>query len=127
MHYTQKTKFSLHKSLICPECAQLSLVSCSVHETCEDRFLQHYSVAFSSPCIPVWRTRSTKNRIFGSQLYQKLRIIYKKGRFHDERVQLFQNVYRFTSCAIGQVILHASVSCSYSKKARNMVKSTVSV
>ena len=44
--------FSWHKVLTCSECAQLSLVYCSVHKTCAERFLLHYSVAFSSPYIP---------------------------------------------------------------------------
>ena len=54
-----------------------------------------------------------------NQLYRKLRVIYKKGRFHGTPVQLVQNVHRITSCTIGQV-------GKYSTKAKNMVKSTVS-
>ena len=50
--YAQETKFSWHKSLNCPECAQLSLVYCSVQETCAEVFLLHCSVAFCSPYIP---------------------------------------------------------------------------
>ena len=50
MHFgKKKTKFSWHKSLNCPECAQLSLVHCSVHETYAKLFLMDYSVAFYSP------------------------------------------------------------------------------
>ena len=37
-------KFSWHKSLTYPECAELSLVYCSVHETCAERFFLHRSV-----------------------------------------------------------------------------------
>ena len=51
----------------------------------------------------------------------------KKGRFLDTPVQLVQKMHRFTSCAIGQVMLHSSALCPYSTKAKDMVKSTVSV
>ena len=44
--YPQKRNCSSHKSLNCPECAQLSVMYCSVHETCEERFFLHLSVAF---------------------------------------------------------------------------------
>ena len=56
-HYTQETKFSLHKTLICPECAQLSLFSSSLKETCAEWFLQHYSVAFCWAYIPGGKTK----------------------------------------------------------------------
>ena len=59
--YAQEIKFCWHKSLTCPECAQLSLVYGSIHETVAKRFL----------------------RISVSQLHPKLRSILKKGRFHD--------------------------------------------
>ena len=62
-----------------------------------------------------------------SQLYQKLRIMDKKGRFHDKPAQLVQNVHRFALSAISPVMLHSSAWCPYSTKAKNMVKSTVSV
>ena len=51
----------------------------------------------------------------------------KKGRFHETPVQLVQNVHRLDSCPIGQVVLHSSAFCPYSTKAKNMVKSMVSV
>ena len=60
MHYAQKTKFSWHKSLKCPECAHVSVVHCSVHETCAERFLLHCSFAFCSPYIP--GRKKTKNK-----------------------------------------------------------------
>ena len=59
-------------------------------------------------------------------MYPKLSIMDKKGCFHDVPVQLFQNLHRFASCAIGQVILHSSALCPYSTKAKNIAKSTVS-
>ena len=108
MHYAQKTKFSWHKSLNCPECGQLSLVYCSVHKTCVKRFLLHYSAAISSLYIPAerkqkhikydissvisvpdCRTRPKLNLISVSQLYPKLRILDKIGRFHYTLVQIF--------------------------------------
>ena len=113
------------KSLNCPECAQLSLVYCSVYETCVERFLLHYSVALCSPYTPGRKkTKNTLNMTFSvyfpylvltspskicmcvSQLYPKLRIMHKKGHFHDPPVQLVQTLHRFASCAIGQVMLH---------------------
>ena len=85
-----------HKSMNCPECAQLSLVYCSVHETCAAWILLHYSVPFGSPYIAgskktghpkqdilsvlsvlVFRTRPTKTSTCVSQLYPKLRIMHK--------------------------------------------------
>ena len=51
----------------------------------------------------------------------------KKVRFHDAPVQLVQNVHRFASCDLGQVTLRSSALCTYSTKAKNMVKSMVSV
>ena len=45
----QETEFSWHKSLTCPEYAQLSFVYSSVHETCAQRFLLHDTVACRSP------------------------------------------------------------------------------
>ena len=81
---------------------------------------------FSVLSVPMCRTRPTKFRISVSQMSPKLRIMDKKGRFHDTPVQLVLNVYRFTSCRIGQFMLHSAL-CPYSTKAKNMVKSTVSV
>ena len=72
--------------------------------------------------VPVCRTRLTKIRISISQLYTRLCIIHKKGRFHDTPLELVQNVHRFASCAIGQVMLNSSSLCPYSTKAINMVK-----
>ena len=94
----------------------------SVHETCAERFLLHYSIAFSSPCILfskktqntlditffsvisvlVCRTRPTNSRISVSELYPKIRIRDKKGRFLETLVQLVQYVHLFTACAIGR-------------------------
>ena len=126
MHYAQEAKFCCHKSLTCPEYAQLNLVYCSVRETCAERFLLHYSVAFFSPYIsrrkktknifsvksvPVCRSRPTKICISVCQLYPKLRIMVKKGRFHHTLVQLVQTVHRSASCAIGHVLLHSSALC----------------
>ena len=61
MHYAQETKFSWHKSLTCPEGLQLTLVYCSLHETCEGWFLLHYSVGFGSEYIP--GRKKTKNTL----------------------------------------------------------------
>ena len=61
MYYDEKTKFSWHKSLNCPECAQLSLVYCSVNETYKERFILHYSVAFWLPYIS--GRKKTKNTL----------------------------------------------------------------
>ena len=61
VHYAQERKMSWHKSLNSPECAQLSLMYCSVHETCAERFLLRYSVAFCSPHIP--GKKKTKNTL----------------------------------------------------------------
>ena len=49
------------QSLNCTACAQLRLVYCSVHETCAERFLLHYSVGFCSP-YPYGR-KKTKNTL----------------------------------------------------------------
>ena len=108
---------------------------CSVHETCAERFLLHYSVSFCSPYIPgrkkntkhakchifsvisvpVCRTRPTMIRISVSQLDRKLRIM-EEGRFHDTPVELLQNVHRFTSCAILQVMLNCSAHAARKRK-----------
>ena len=82
---------------------------------------------FSVLCAPVWRSRPTKICMSVSQLYSKLRIMHNKWRFHDTPVQLVQNVHRSASCAIGQLLLYYSGLCPYSTKAKNIVKSTVSV
>ena len=60
--------------------------------------------------VPVCRSRPTKIRISFNQLFPKLRIMHKKGRFHDTPVQLVQNVHRFISCAIGPhvTLLHTA-------------------
>ena len=63
---------------------------------------------FSVLSISVCRTRPTKIRISVSQLYQKLRGMHMKGRFHDTPVQLVKNVHRYASCTIGQVMLQSS-------------------
>ena len=117
-----------HKSLICPEYAILSLVHCSVHETCAERFFLRYSVAFCSPIYPwqkehqkqakydifsllsgpVCRTRKRKLVMCVSKLYPKLRIMHKKLSFHDTTLQLVQNVHQFESSAIGRIMLHCS-------------------
>ena len=99
------------KCLNYPECAQLCVVYCSVHETCAKRFFLRNSVAFCSAYIPGRK---------------KLRTMDRKGRFNDTPVPLVQNVHRFASCPIGQVMLHSSALCPYSMKAKD-VKSTVSV
>ena len=107
-----QTKFSWHKSWNCPECAQLSLVYCSLHETFAQWFQLHYSLAFCSPCIPfrkktkntkyhissvisvpVCRTRPTKIRITVSQD----QCYAVSTSFHDTPVQLVQIVHRFAS------------------------------
>ena len=77
--------------------------------------------------VPVCKIRPTKIRMFANQLYPKLRIMHKKRRFHDTPVQLVMNVHRFASCATGQVMLRSSALCPYSTKAKDMVKSTVSL
>ena len=79
---------------------------------------------FSVISVPLCTTRPTKMRISVSQLYPKLRSIHKKGRFHDTPVQLVQNVHRFDSCAIGQVMLHSSALCAFSTEAKTMAKNT---
>ena len=102
-------------------------VSCTESPwTCAERLILHHSAAFYSPYITDRkktknRTRPTKIRISVSKLYRKFRIMNKKGRLYDTPVQLVQNVHRFASCAIDcDVIL-------LGRKAKNMVKSTVSV
>ena len=129
-------KFSWHKTLTCPECAQFSLVYFSVPGPCAEQLLLHYSVAFCSPYIfakkktqntvkydvfsvlsvHVWRTRSTKIRFSVSQQYSMWRIMYKEGRFHDTTVLLVQNVHRFASYPLGQVILHSSAYTAQKRK-----------
>ena len=89
--------------------------------TYAEGFLLHYCVALFSPYIsgrkktkntkkyhilslisvPLWRNRPAKIRSSLSQMYEKLRSIQKKGRFHDKPLQLVQNVHRFDSSAIG--------------------------
>ena len=105
-----------HKRMNYSECAQLSLVYNSVHETCAKRFLLHHSVAFWSPYTHGRRTQRknidmtfsvyfphpTKIGMSVSQLYPKLRIMLKKWHFHDTPVQLVQNVHRLPSCVIGR-------------------------
>ena len=82
---------------------------------------------FSFLSVPVCRTRPAKIRMFVNQLYPKLLIMHKKWRFHDTPVKLVENVHRFSSCAIGQVMLHSSAIWPCSTKAKYMVKSMVSV
>ena len=140
MHYAEQTKFSWHKS---PQCAQLGLVNCSVIETRAQRFFLHYCVTivftvypwqkekekypiydiFSVLSLHVCRISPTKICISVSQLYQKLFIMYKKGRFHDTPVELVHNVHRFASCSIGR---HVTLLSPYSTKAKTMMKSMVS-
>ena len=72
---------------------------CSVHETyascssCTFVLLQKEKQKHPKYCIfsllsvPVCRTRPIKIRISASQLYPKLRIMHKKGRFHDTPVK----------------------------------------
>ena len=110
MHYAQETKF-LMTCLTCPEGAQLSVVYCSVHETCAEQLLLHYSVTFSPYVtykrktknilkydilsvfsVHVLRARPNEIAISVRQEYSKLRIMYKKWRFHDTSVQVVQIV-----------------------------------
>ena len=99
----QRKQFSWHKSLHCLECAQFSLVYCGVHGTYAEQFLLQHSAVFCSPYIPsrmktkkhpkyafftvlsvrMCRTCPTKIRMFVSQMYPKLRIMYKKWRLND--------------------------------------------
>ena len=118
----------LTQTLICPECAELSLVytavasmkhmsicsSCTIvspYGLLQKEYQKHpkYCI-FSLLSLPVCRTRKTKIRISASQLYPKLRNMHKKGRFHDTPVQLVQNVHRFASSAIGRrvILLHTA-------------------
>ena len=105
MNTLRKAKlFPWYKSLNSPECAQLSLVYCSVHETIAERLFLHYCVAFCSPYVYLWqkeheehtkyeifsvlsvsvgRTRSPKIRLSVRHLYPKLLITHKKWRFRD--------------------------------------------
>ena len=126
MQNVQETKFSWHRSLIRPKCSQVSLVYSTVvsmkhvptvsSRTIVSPFLSlvkenqkhpKYGI-FSLLPVPVCRSCPTKIRISFSQLFPKLRIMHKKGLFHDTPVQLVQNVHRFTSCAIGRhlTLLH---------------------
>ena len=61
MHYAHERKFSRNESLTCPECVQLSLVYCIIHETCGEQLLLHNSFAFCSPDIP--GRKETKNTL----------------------------------------------------------------
>ena len=62
MNTLRKAKlFPWYKSLNSPECAQLSLVYCSVHETIAERLFLHYCVAFCSPYIS--GRKNTKNTL----------------------------------------------------------------
>ena len=97
------------------------------HSQLSERNIKHtkYDI-FSVLSVPLCRTRPTKICMCVSQLYPKLRITHKKFCFHATPVQLVQNVHRFASCAIRQVILHSSTFCPWSTKAKDMLKSTVS-
>ena len=55
----EETKFSLHKSF--SPGVQLSLVYCSVYETCAGLLILHYSVAFCSVYVP--GRKDTKNTL----------------------------------------------------------------
>ena len=76
MHYAEETKFYEHKSVTCPECAQLSLVYCSVHETCADGFILHCSVTFCSPYVlgktKTYNTLSRTLSVYFSDLFAQL-------------------------------------------------------
>ena len=133
-------KFSWHKSFTCPECPKLSLVFCSVYETCVERFLLHYGVAFCSPYIrgrkktkrysyfPYLCTELVQPRFPPPQAKctQSCALCTRKDVSMNPE-QLVQNVHRSASCAIGQLLLYYSGLCPYSTKAKNIVKSTVSV
>ena len=77
----------------------------------------HIHDVFSVLFVPMCRTRPTKIRMPVSQLYLKLRIMHKKGRFHDTPLQI-KHVHRIASCAIDiHVKLHP-----WRTKAKNKVK-----
>ena len=67
---------------------------------------------FSVISVPVCRTRPTKIRISVRELYPKLRIIKKNGRFHDTPLQLVQKKHRFDLYAIDQVMLSCSANAA---------------
>ena len=130
-------KVFLIKTLNCRECAPLSLVYCSVHEKCAEGLFLHYSVDFCSErkrkAPYMWhfqctfRTclqyRATKVSIFVSQL---LRIMRMKRRFRDTSATCPEFApIRFVRYR--KDMLHSSAMWTYSTKAKNMVKSTVSL
>ena len=51
-----------------------------------------------------------------SLLYQMLRIMYKKERFHDSPVQLVKNKHPFPSSAIVEGMLHSSANIARKRK-----------
>ena len=69
-----------HKSLDCPECAQLSLVYCSEHESCAERFTLHNKVAFCSSDIPgIKKTKNTLNMTFSVYIPYLCAKLVQKG------------------------------------------------
>ena len=142
MHFAQKTDTkvwiiqNVHNSFSCTV-VPMKHVQCGSACTIVSPFVHHiplpkrnqkhprYAI-FRVLSVPVCRARPTKIRMSESQLYPKLRRIHKKWRLHDTPVQLIQNVHRFDSCAIGQIMLHSTALFPYSRKTRNMVKTKVS-
>ena len=82
---------------------------------------------FSFLSVPMCRTRPTKICIYVSQLYPKLRIMDKKGRFHDTSAicQEWAPI-RLLPYRPSHVTLVIFMSMHNERK-KNMVKSTVSV
>ena len=110
--------FSWHKSLNCPEYTQLGLVYSSVHKTFPYRKKKHPKCDFFSLLsVPVCRTRPTKIRISVSKVHSNLRIMDKKGRFYDTPKEIVQNMHRFASGSIGQIMLYSSAHAARKRKA----------
>ena len=72
---------------------------------------------FSLLSVPVCRTRPTKIRISVSKVHSNLRIMDKKGRFYDTPKEIVQNMHRFASGSIGQIMLYSSAHAARKRKA----------
>ena len=78
-----------------------------------------FSVHFPHLCAELVRTRFAYPKANSTQSYA----LCIGNDVSVTPVELIQNMQRFVSCAIGQVMLRSSALCLYSTKAKNMLKS----
>ena len=102
-------KFFWQKSLTCWECAQPSLVYCIVNETCGEKWLLHYSVAFCSQYIP--GEKKTKNTL-KYDIFSVLSVLVWKTRPNQDSHLVKPTVLKVTHYVLERTFLwHTSATC----------------